>query len=66
MEASLDHLTGTEALRLAGYGHRKARHLNPAKHDIFRLSDGVVVACLDAHEARDFAAIAAASRAEGV
>lgn len=52
----LDHLTGTEALRLAGFGHRRtSRTETTQQHEVYRLDTGEVVATLTAHEAHAFA-----------
>jgi hypothetical protein len=53
---SLEQMTGTEALRLAGLGHRKnASAAKTYAHDVFRLDTGEVVATVTAHEAHAFA-----------
>ena len=52
----LSDMSATEALRAAGFGHRKtARTMFTYAHDVFRLDTGEVVATITAHEAHDFA-----------
>jgi hypothetical protein len=50
-------LTGTEALRHVGYGHRKVvkRGINQYAHEVYHLDTNEVAGYMDAHEASDFA-----------
>jgi len=50
-------LTGTEALRYVGYGHRKVakRYTNQYAHEVYHLETNEVVGHMDAHEASAFA-----------
>jgi hypothetical protein len=50
-------LTGTEALRYVGYGHRKVvkRGINQYAHEVYHLDTNEVVGYMDAHEASAFA-----------
>jgi hypothetical protein len=50
-------LTGTEALRHVGYGHRKVakRYSDPDAQEIYHLDTNEVVGHMTAHKATDFA-----------
>jgi hypothetical protein len=57
---ALDSMSGTDALRAAGYGHRQPpsgpnQWRRPHDQEIYRLSDGMVIGLMGAHEARVFA-----------
>ena len=52
----LSHLTGTELLRRAGYGHAQLPNTpKTGRHLIYRLDSGEPLAPMDAHEASGFA-----------
>lgn len=54
--AQLEAMTASEALALAGYGHRHSEELvNQRKREIFDKKTGAVVAALRADEAHQFA-----------
>jgi hypothetical protein len=50
-------LTGTEALRYVGYGHRKVakRYADQYAHEVYHLETNEVVGHMTAHKASDFA-----------
>jgi len=57
LEEFTNTLTGTEALRYVGYGHRKVakRYTNQYAHEVYHLETNEVVGHMDAHEASAFA-----------
>lgn len=57
LEEFTNTLTGTEALRYVGYGHRRVakRYADPDAHEIYHLETNEVVGRMNAHKASDFA-----------
>lgn len=57
LEEFTNTLTGTEALRYVGYGHRKVakRYADPDAHEVYHLETNEVVGHMTAYQASDFA-----------